>query len=46
VYGICNRLEDGKSVSGRAKFDDWSVFVDHSWNGVVVLFKTVGEQLR
>jgi hypothetical protein len=46
VYGICNRLEDGKSVCGRARFDNWSVCVDHCRNGVVILFKTVGESLR
>jgi hypothetical protein len=43
VYGICNHLEDGKSVSGRAEFDDWSVCIDHCWNGVVALFKKVVE---
>jgi hypothetical protein len=43
VYGICNRLEDGKSVCGRAGFDDGSVSIDDSWNGFVFLFKTVDE---
>jgi hypothetical protein len=43
VYGICNHLEDGKSVSGRAEFDDGSVFIDRCWNGVVALSKTVAE---
>jgi hypothetical protein len=36
-------LEDGKSVSGRAEFDDWSLFIDHRWNGVVAVFKKVVE---
>jgi len=43
MYGICNRLEDGKSVCGRAGFDHWPVCVDHCWNGVVALFKEMVE---
>ena len=41
IYGIRDNLEDGKSVSGRSGFDDWSVCVEHCWNGVVALCKEV-----
>jgi hypothetical protein len=43
MYGIHDHLEDGKSVSGRSGFDDWSVCVKHWWNGIVVLCKKVAE---